>query len=159
FHSLEQLPEFFLIELPVKIQAEQVIAKHNIWRHLELLRKVICGSEVAVVHSSVQQCSQRASPVQSHLAESLQRIARVAAFFRVLRTNLQYCEIELIKVVVWFFLYRGGELFFLLCKVAFSACQPTCNDMISCALPIFWMDPIQRFARNIELSKSERRGR
>src|SRR5262249_18751792 len=54
FHSLEQLPEFFFIELPVKIQAEQVIAERNIRRHLELFRKVIRGGEVISVHSSVQ---------------------------------------------------------------------------------------------------------
>ena len=54
FHSLEQLPEFFLIELPIKIQAEQVIAERNIGGHLELLRKAICGGEVIAVHCIVQ---------------------------------------------------------------------------------------------------------
>jgi hypothetical protein len=71
---------------------------------------------------------------------------------------LQRCEIELIEVVLWFFLYRSCELSFLLGKITFRARQPTSNDMKGCAVPIARRDSIKRFAGEIELPKAERRG-
>ena len=71
---------------------------------------------------------------------------------------MQCCEIELIEVVLWFFLYRSCKLFLLLGKISFRARQPTSNDMKGCAVPIARRDSIKRFAGKIELPKAERRG-
>src|SRR5262249_40886705 len=96
FHFLKQLPEFFLLELSIKIQAKQVIAECDLWRHLELLRKAICRGEVIVFHGIIKQGSQRASSVRCYAAKSLERIACVLVLFRVFGTYLQRCQIELI---------------------------------------------------------------
>ena len=72
--------------------------------------------------------------------------------------NLQGCEIELIKIVVGLFLHRGRELLLLLGKIAHRASEPACNDVKSCPVPISWRDPIERLARKIELSKTQRSG-
>ena len=41
FYPFQQQVEFFLIELPIKIQAEKIIAEGDLLRHLELLREVV----------------------------------------------------------------------------------------------------------------------
>src|SRR4029453_3599078 len=45
-YSFQQQMEFFLIELPIKIQAEKIIAEGDLLRHLELLREVIPRSQL-----------------------------------------------------------------------------------------------------------------
>src|SRR5262249_12616987 len=145
-------------QLSVKIQAKQVITECDFWRHLQLLRKAIRRGEVIPLDSIAEQRPQRANSVRCYAAKSLERIAGVLALFRIFGTNLQCCQIELIEIVLWFFLYRSCELFFLFGKIAFCARQPTSNDMKSCAVTISRRDSIQRFAGEIELTKAERCG-
>jgi len=71
---------------------------------------------------------------------------------------LQGCEIELIKIVTGFLLYGGRELFLLPGKIALRTREPACDDMISCAVPIVRRNPVERLARQIEFSKTQRRG-
>ena len=112
------------------------------------------------LRSTASLSNARSAPVRygAMFAKSLEVFARVLALFRVFGTNLQCREIELIEVVLWFFLYRGGELFFLLGKITFRARQPACNDMKGCAVTIVRRDSIKRFSREIELPKAERSG-
>ena len=123
---------------------------------MELLREVIRRSAVTAIHCVIEQRSQRARSVRRYATESLERVPRVFAIFRVFGTNLKCCEIELIEVVLWFFVYRSSELLLLLGKIAFCAGQPTSNDMKGCAVPISGRDSIERVAGDIELSKAER---
>ncbi|PYK25986.1 MAG: hypothetical protein DME52_07395 [Verrucomicrobia bacterium] len=71
--------------------------------------------------------------------------------------NSQCCEVELIKIIVGLSPYRGRELFLLLGKISFRASQPTGNDVKSCSVPIVRSDPIERFSRQVELSKAQGR--
>ncbi|PYK25985.1 MAG: hypothetical protein DME52_07390 [Verrucomicrobia bacterium] len=80
FHFFQQQPELFLIELPIKVQAEEIIAECDLRRHLELLRKVIRRAEIIAFHGIVKQRPQRACSVRGQLAESLQSIACFRAF-------------------------------------------------------------------------------
>ena len=43
--------------------------------------------------------------------------------------DLQRCEIELVQIILRFFFYGSGELFFLLGKISFRTSQPACNDV------------------------------
>ena len=54
FYFLKDLPEFFFVELSVKIQTEQIIRKCDLGRHLELLRKAIRGGAVIAFHSIIE---------------------------------------------------------------------------------------------------------
>ena len=64
FYSFQEQAEFFLVELPIKIQTEKIIAEGDLLRHLELLRKVIRGGEVIAFHSIIKQRAQRAGPIR-----------------------------------------------------------------------------------------------
>ena len=125
---------------------------------MELLRKVIRRSKIIAFHCIVKQRPQHACSVRSHLAKSLEGITRFRAFGHITGANSQRGEVELIKVIGRFFLYRGCELFLLLGKIPFRASQPACNDVKSCPVSISWSDSIERFSRQVEFSKAQGRG-
>src|SRR5439155_5008165 len=65
---------------------------------------------------------------------------------------------KLIKIVTVYLLYGGRKLFLMPAKNALRTREPACNDMISCAVPIGCRNPVERLARQIEFSKTQRRG-
>src|SRR5579884_4188600 len=107
-------------------------------------------------HGIVEQRSQRAGAVRCHLAESLQGPPRLRAFCSVTGMNLQRGKVELVKIILRLLADRGGELFFLLGKIALRMSEPAGHHVKSCAVAIGGRDAFQRLARNVKLPKTQR---
>ena len=72
--------------------------------------------------------------------------------------DLQRCEIELVEIILGFFFYGSGKLFFLFGKVSFGRSQPACNNVKSGPVSVTGCNLIERLSSKIELSKAQRRG-
>ena len=150
--------EFFVVELPIKIQAQKIIAEGDLLRHLELLREVIRRGEVIACHSIIKQRAQRAGPIRNELAEPFEIFAGLCSLLGITGVNLQRREIELVEFILWFFLYSRGELFLLFGKVSFRRSQPAGNNMKGSPFTILRRSLIERFSRQIKFSKTQCRG-
>ena len=91
------------------------------------------------------------------LGQALQIVARLSAFLRVLRTDLQRGEIKFIEIVFGIFLYCNGELLLLFGNISFGPRQPAGYDMESRQILGPRRNALQCFSRKIDLTKPQRR--
>ena len=90
------------------------------------------------MHSIIKQRTQRAGPIGSELAEPLEIFAGLRILLCIAGMDLQRCEIELVEIILRFFFYGSGELFFLFGKVSFGTSQPACNNVKGGPVTISW---------------------
>ena len=159
FYFFQQSFEFFLVELAIKVQAEQVIGESDLLRHLELLGQRVGRVEITALHRVIQQCAQCAGAERSEFAEPLEVGARSGALFLVGRTDLQCGKIKLVKIVARLFFNRGRELLLLLGKISLCAREPAGDNMESSSVTVVGGHMVERFSRDVELAKSQGRGR
>ena len=53
-HCFKHNAEFFFVEFSIQVQTQQVIHKCDLWRHLKLLRQIICSREIVARYCVVQ---------------------------------------------------------------------------------------------------------
>ena len=99
FHFFQKRAEFFCVQFPIKIQAEQIIAKADFGRHLQLLGKSIRSLDIVAINRIVQQCAQCSGSKLRNLSKVLEIVARLSAFFRIRRMDLERREIKFVKIV------------------------------------------------------------
>src|SRR5205809_816418 len=107
-------------------------------------------------HRIIKQSPQRAGPIGSELAESLEIFAGVRVLLCIV--DLQRCEIELVEIILRFFFYGSGKLLFLFGIISFGASQPARNNVKRGSVTITGGNLIERLSSKIELSKTQCRG-
>src|SRR6266513_1069467 len=104
-------------------------------------------------HRIIKQSPQRAGPIGSELAESLEVFAGVRVLLWIV--DLQRCEIELVEIIPRFLFYGSCELFFLFGIISFGTRQPPCDDMKGGSVTITVGNLIERLSSKVELSTTQ----
>ncbi len=81
FHFFQKRGEFFLVELPVKIQTEKKIGEGDLLTHLQVLREAVGALEFVVLHRVGEQGAQGTGAKRRDLGKALESLAGGRAFF------------------------------------------------------------------------------
>ena len=156
FHFFEERGKLWLVQLPIKFEAEKIIGESDLLTHLQVLGKGVGALEFVALHRVAEQGAKGTGAKRGHFAQPFQDLARRLVFFRRVRANPKHGEIELVEIVAGLLAHRRGKMLLDLVVTALGAGEPSGDDVIRRAIAVRRRDLLERFPCGIELAKTKR---